>query len=88
MNRVTKNLGKLGAVVMIATGSLAYASGNSFQAANVYNASPTPETETDWQPIPAGSEVSCDEAPTLNCKAFRDANGQISNIQSGLAELH
>lgn len=88
MQKVIGSLGKLSAVALIAAGSLAYASGNSFQAANVYNASPTPETETDWQPIPAGSEVSCDEAPTLNCKAFRDANGQISNIQSGLAELH
>lgn len=88
MKKVVESLGKLSAVAFIVAGSLAYANGSSLQAANVYNASPNPETETDWQPIPAGSEVSCENEPTLNCTAFRDANGQISNIQSGRAQLH
>ena len=38
---------------------------------------------TEWQPIPGGQTVNCDSNPNQNCKAFRNALGQISDIVKG-----
>jgi hypothetical protein len=38
---------------------------------------------SNWESIPPGQTVNCDSNPNQNCKAFRNAQGHISDIVKG-----
>ena len=64
-------------------GGLAVANNAATLDPNVYNATPDGTTET-WTPIPAAG-ISCEEDDQVNCKGFRDNQGNVTVLEQGRA---
>ncbi|WP_254412094.1 hypothetical protein [Dyadobacter diqingensis] len=72
------------AAALMLGGGLAVANNATAVVSNVYNATPDGPSET-WTPIPAGG-ITCEEDDQVNCKAFRDSQGNLSAFEKGRAQ--
>ncbi|REA58192.1 hypothetical protein DSL64_21530 [Dyadobacter luteus] len=72
------------AAALILGGGLAVANDAMTNVPNVYNATPDGPSET-WTPLPAGG-IECEEHEEINCKAFRNSEGALSDFEKGRAQ--